>query len=745
MNKPKSSRTGHRPPARAIRAHAPSECPDHRSEVEVLADLQAVCTQPGFVHALAYMCFRDNMILYREVLTPEDMRFMSDPSRLLRTEINTLIGLMVKAPIDWALPSPATLQQYVESSDKLLLELHHALSAAFSLKDVAAAIQRGEQINPFDSGAVMREPIFYAAESAYNFQYLDLAARRYAADADWLQANVGFTLDQACAVAESADLVNAERFDKLRDRLRGVPPDQWTMLPAFFLTTEEVAAHAKLPPELVERILARFALPADATNSQFVGLQDFNEVAAAPLLRSPGGEYVSLQNYALAEALYESPFYWMQADPAYRARHNQHRGQFTEEFVAERLARVFGAERVLTNIDIWRGKNKVAEIDVLVLWADRAIIVQAKSKRLTIEARKGGDQIIRDDFRKSVQDAYDQGLTCAEYLGDSRFRVTGADGSGVKLPDTFTEIYLFCVVSDHYPALSFQTHQFLKTREVAGVRAALVTDVFLIDVMTELLASPLHFLSYVARRARYGERLLAAQELTILGYHLGHNLWFDDEMSMIYLGEDFTHGVDVAMAVRRRGLPGAAIPEGILTKFAGTTIARVLQAIEVRPEPAVLYQGFQLLEMSGQAIRDLNRMIDQQALRAAHDGLPHDITMAFPDGSGLTVVCSGEADATAMASLASYCVRRKYTQKAATWFGLCLTSGQAQLRFGLRLAAPWQQDNAMDAEIATMPALRPVQEGMERLFCGAKMTPKTGRNDPCPCGSGQKYKKCCLG
>jgi len=22
---------------------------------------------------------------------------------------------------------------------------------------------------------------------------------------------------------------------------------------------------------------------------------------------------------------------------------------------------------------------------------------------------------------------------------------------------------------------------------------------------------------------------------------------------------------------------------------------------------------------------------------------------------------------------------------------------------------------------------------------------KTGRNDPCPCGSGRKYKKCCLG
>ena len=26
-----------------------------------------------------------------------------------------------------------------------------------------------------------------------------------------------------------------------------------------------------------------------------------------------------------------------------------------------------------------------------------------------------------------------------------------------------------------------------------------------------------------------------------------------------------------------------------------------------------------------------------------------------------------------------------------------------------------------------------------------RSTPKVGRNDPCPCGSGKKYKRCCLG
>lgn len=26
----------------------------------------------------------------------------------------------------------------------------------------------------------------------------------------------------------------------------------------------------------------------------------------------------------------------------------------------------------------------------------------------------------------------------------------------------------------------------------------------------------------------------------------------------------------------------------------------------------------------------------------------------------------------------------------------------------------------------------------------ARATPKIGRNDPCPCGSGKKFKKCCV-
>ncbi|TET15677.1 MAG: hypothetical protein E3J81_04460, partial [Dehalococcoidia bacterium] len=36
-----------------------------------------------------------------------------------------------------------------------------------------------------------------------------------------------------------------------------------------------------------------------------------------------------------------------------------------------------------------------------------------------------------------------------------------------------------------------------------------------------------------------------------------------------------------------------------------------------------------------------------------------------------------------------------------------------------------------------------VKEGGPREREKAAVAARTGRNDPCPCGSGKKYKKCC--
>lgn len=63
-----------------------------RTEKEVFADLLAICRCPGYIHAIACLCLRDNVILYKGDMKEADMRKMHSPSQLIRTEINTLLG-----------------------------------------------------------------------------------------------------------------------------------------------------------------------------------------------------------------------------------------------------------------------------------------------------------------------------------------------------------------------------------------------------------------------------------------------------------------------------------------------------------------------------------------------------------------------------------------------------------------------------------------------------------------------------
>jgi len=52
--------------------------------------------------------------------------------------------------------------------------------------------------------------------------------------------------------------------------------------------------------------------------------------------------------------------------------------------------------------------------------------------------------------------------------------------------------------------------------------------------------------------------------------------------------------------------------------------------------------------------------------------------------------------------------------------------------FVTQLSAVWRKESL-------------VQQKQSAQVKDAQSTPKVGRNDPCPCGSGKKYKKCCMG
>lgn len=291
----------------------------------------------------------------------------------------------------------------------------------------------------------------------------------------------------------------------------------------------------------------------------------------------------------------------------------------------------------------------------------------------------------------------------------------------------------------------WQAREFLTYEHDGVIQAPLVADVFLIDVLAEMLSSPLHFLSYLHRRVNYAERILAVNEQAVLGYHLSQNLWLADEMNMAMMPEEWAMHLDAAMTVRRERVPGCRTPPGILSHLQGTIVGRILETIEHRSDPALIDLGFALLTLSSDALDDLNRGLREIAQKTRLDGKLHDLTLAIDGGdTGLTIHCSKQPHELAATMLEDHCRRRKYVYRAGSWFGLAVRADDGLPKFGINLRFPWERDPELDE--ATKGMVQRSAQAAPKAMLAARPpgTAKIGRNEPCPCGSGRKYKKCCL-
>jgi hypothetical protein len=192
-----------------------------RPEAEIFADLRTLCMSPGYIHAVAYFAWRDNVIRYSGAqVVAKDLEGKYGHDRLVRTEIATLIGLTIQEPFELSLPASDVMQGYIDRTEALLQELHRAMEKPwFEGWDL-----QGGKIIPerdlFANAAAMREPIFYGGDSAYSFQYRDLAHLKYSADDEWLEKNKGFRIGEASQIAESLGKLQMERQLECAETLR---------------------------------------------------------------------------------------------------------------------------------------------------------------------------------------------------------------------------------------------------------------------------------------------------------------------------------------------------------------------------------------------------------------------------------------------------------------------------------------------------------------------------------------------
>lgn len=721
-----------------------------RTERDIFVELEALCASPGFIHAIAYICMRDNLFMYSGEMKVEDMASLYGRERLLRNEVNVLVGLMVKHKIDYSLPDEATAERYVKRTQELLDEIHQAMPAPMLAASHSSSIVNDGE--PWSSGEMLRKSIFYGGESAYMFQYRDFARIKYRKDDAWMLANKGFSIDEAAAVVKALHSLLNEKSTEIFHALKKKPATKCAYLPNREFSSTELARRTTMPLEIVDRVLSAFAYPAGEKNAQFNAVDDRNMGAILPLIRRDD-LYILFNIYDLSEVLYQAPYFWMLNDTGYKSAASDHRGQFTEEFAEERLVSVFGRANVKTNINLVRSKTTVGEIDVLVRFGGLAIVLQAKSKQLTAAARQGNEAKLREDFGNAVQAACDQGYSCGQFLLDPSIVLEDASGNRISVEGAITQIYVICLVADHYPALAAQARAFLKFAPAEKIAPPLVMDVFNLDAMAEMLDTPLHFLSYLDRRTKYHHSIMSQHELTILSYHLRQNLWLDGEYTAILLEDDIGIDLEQAMLVRREGLPGVRTPPGILTMMANTPLGSLVKQIEGQPNAGMLALGFLMLQMSGPTVVAISRLIDERLHRAAMDGQSKNLTVQLgSEKEGLTIHINSDPQDEAEKNLRAYCLKRKYVQHSDSWFGLLLAPSTGAIRFGVHGKFPWVLDDAMEEATKDMQPMssmkslpQPKKNRMMRMGPVPKVvTVNLGRSAPCPCGSGKKSKRCCL-
>ena len=124
----------------------------------------------------------------------------------------------------------------------------------------------------------------------------------------------------------------------------------------------------------------------------------------------------------------------------------------------------------------------------------------------------------------------------------------------------------------------------------------------------------------------------------------------------------------------------------------------------------------------------------------------YDLTMPFgPEEPGLTIHLNRAQPQIAFRWLAAHCMLRKYKEKVDRWFGMRIDPLNGSLNLLYYLNNEWR----FDAELERLSKnyqgkVNSLADISSFLSTKLKNIKKTGRNDPCPCGSGKKYKKCCI-
>ena len=704
---------------------------------KLIDDLETLTQEDGFPYTFAYL------ILAALWTSKDEMADIDWHTRPNHKELSLLLGLMIKHPLRLThVPTRQLVDSHIARANRLFkdLQAEHLFfpTSSTNVTPPADTTPLHEKLEAYDNwmttGRGMVEPIFYGGSGANDFQYLQMADKRYRHDRNWIRTQLGISIAEINSIARALKQLTHRQVNHLpttaafRDLLIHC-------LTALTFAPDDLP---NIQKTTMERFLELFAVIPGTDNTAFCSIADYNVIHSKPIVRINSRRYFLPLYDNLAESVYESPYYWMLEDASYSNQALANRGNATEEIAHDLLTPVFGNENVYRGVKVRHGKNELTDIDVLAVSQNKAVIVQAKSKKLTITSRQGDGESLTNDFQRAVQNAYEQGLVARKALLQSIGAITGSTDRPIRLDQPIDEVYLVCLTGDHYPALATQVARYLVKTENDPHPVAM--SAFDLEVVAHYLNEAVEFIYYLRQRSTYSSYFRADSEITLLGFHLSNKLFPAEQADGFYVHSDYAQLVDLNFRVAMGHWPSTESAHRLFHQWRNELFDRIVEQVKAGSNACRMDVLFLLFDLAGDAADNITRIVESIQLKTRIDGQSHDASFPISRHStGITFVSIAPLLTTrerqdSKREFPRLALARKHKGRADEWLALASIAGSEKAFDMLWYSnEPWRPDAELDDLVRSV--LKP------GTFLRAECR-KIGRNESCPCGSGIKFKRC---
>ena len=413
-------------------------------------------------------------------------------------------------------------------------------------------------------------------------------------------------------------------------------------------------------------------------------------------------------------------------------------------------------QRILPGASVWQavyykwqagsGKQQWYECDGLLVYDDHLFIIECRGGAFTYTPPASDFPAYVDSIKNLVLKPATQGSRFLEFL-NSADAVPIYDKQHQQVGElhraAFRRVTICPVTLDPFTELAAQVQHLSKIGVSVGTNPVWVISLDDLRVYADIFENPLIFLHFVEQRmmAFQSDIIRVEDELDHLGLYLEHNCYTlhsekmraSPDARVVFNGYRFA--MDKFFAARLHD-PATQCPLKQQTPHRLLEIVEFLAYSNIAGRARIV--GF-LLDLSGEWRDILSSNIEEELVRQPSTHRPK--PFSSHGGMDFTIFCWTPSS-----------MPRYADQALAHARTVLLGNGdQSRILFELVYTADnilqdvsWQWVDRAGIPLPLLPKLEAAAGELRQTRVAKAKESGVGRNDPCPCGSSKKYKKCCL-